>query len=187
MLLTLLSCSKTNVDLQPKITSADVGFTKYSIAEGQQFCNDNSYSTTSYSELKFVAKFDSSSIYKTINPGNQDDINKLYGFSDNNTTHHKFSARFGWRWSNNALRLFGYTYNNSVRDSKELGTVAIGLENNCSIKITSTAYIFLLNGKTDSLPRASTTLRAEGYKLYPYFGGDELAPHAINILIKELK
>jgi len=167
--------------------NAGVPFTKYTIAEGQQFCNNNAYNTTSYSELKFIAKFDSSAIYKTIDPGNQDDINKLYGFSDNNAAHHQFSARFGWGWTNNALRLYGYIYNNGIRDSKELGTVAIGYENNCSIKVTPTAYQFSLNGKTDSMPRNSKTVKAEGYKLYPYFGGDEQAPHVINIFIKELQ
>ena len=186
-ILLLLSCTKTNVAEQPKQTEEKIEFTKYTIDKGNQFCNDNSYVTTSYRELRFIAKFDSTAIYTTVNPGNQDDINKLYGFADNNATHHKYSARFGWRWSKSALRLFGYVYNHGVLDSKELGTVEIGKENNCSIKITPSAYHFLLNGKIDSLPRMSTTLNAQGYKLYPYFGGDEVAPHTINIFIKESK
>ncbi len=184
--MSLFSCYKTKVDLGSKITDTDVGLTKYTIEKGKQFCNNNLYVTTSYSELKFIAKFDSSAVYTTADRDNQDDINKLYGFSDNNTVHHQFSARFGWRWSNNALRLFGYIYNNGENESKELGTVAIGKENDCAIIVTATAYQFLLNGKTDSLPRKSKTLKAEGYKLYPYFGGDEPAPHLINIFIKEL-
>ncbi len=88
----LLSCSKSKVDLQSKIPAAGVPFTKYTIAEGQHFCNDNAYNTTSYSELKFLAKFDSSAIYSTMDPSRQNDINKLYGFSDNNTTQYQFSA-----------------------------------------------------------------------------------------------
>lgn len=185
-MLYLLSCSKTNVAVQPKQTEPKSDFVVYTIAAGKQFCNNNNYVATSYNELKFITRFDSTAIYNTANPANQDDINKLYGFADNNSAHHQYSARFGWRWSNNALRLFGYVYNNGVRDSKELGTIAIGKENNCSIKITPTAYYFLVNGKTDSLPRMSTTLKAQGYKLYPYFGGDEMAPHTINISIKEV-
>jgi hypothetical protein len=35
------------------------------------------------------------------------------------------------------------------------------------------------------MPRKSTTIKAVGYKLYPYFGGDELAPHPVSIWIKE--
>lgn len=161
-------------------------FTKYTIATGQQYADKNIFKQISYAELKFAVKFDSSAIYTNSDPNNQYDINKLYGFSDNNALHHQFSARFGWRWSDNALRLFGYIYNNSIRDSKELGTIAIGTENNCSIKITPSHYVFTLNGVKDSLPRASATVKAEGYKLYPYFGGDETAPHDIFIYIKEL-
>ena len=186
ILLCFFSCTKSGVDVQPTLLNRETGFTKYTIAQGQQFCNDNVFVAASYSELKFIAKFDSSAIYSTKDPGNQDDINKLYGFADNNTTHHKFSARFGWRWSNNALRLFGYIYNDGFRDTKELGIVAIGKENDCAIKVTSTAYQFNLNGKIYSLPRKSSTVKAAGYKLYPYFGGDEVAPHTINIFIKEL-
>ena len=182
----LCSCAKPNAVEIQKTPDVNFDFTKFTINEGKQFCDNNIYVTTSYAELKFLAKFDSSAIYTTTDPGRQNDINKLYGFSDNNTTHHQFSARFGWRWSNNALRLFGYIYNDGLNDFKELGTVALGKENICAIKVTPTAYYFLLNGKTDSLPRTSTTIKAEGYKLYPYFGGNESAPHTINIFIKEL-
>ena len=185
----LFSCTKENL---PSLKSTHGGggttmqFTKYTIRKGQNYCDGNSFTSTSYSELNFVAKFDSTAIYSTVNPDNQLDINKLYGFSDNNSLHQDFSARFGWRWSDNALRLFAYVYNNGVRASKELGIVKIGSENNCSIKVNPKSYVFTLNGIVDSLPRTSTTVKANGYKLYPYFGGDETAPHTIYIWIKEL-
>lgn len=187
LLLILFSCSKEDVSLR-KVSAGKPTttlFTKYTIRQGQNSCDGNYFASTSYSELKFIAKFDSTAIYSNVNLENQLDINKLYGFSDNGSTHQQFSARFGWRWSENALRLFGYVYNNGIRDSKELGTVAIGAENNCSIKVSGKSYVFSLNGKLDSLPRSSPTLKANGYKLYPYFGGDEPAPHNIYIWIKE--
>ena len=34
------------------------------------------------------------------------------------------------------------------------------------------------------IPRSSTTAKGDGYELYPYFGGDEIAPHDINVLDK---
>ncbi len=160
-------------------------FTKYTIPTGEQYCQQNTYQHVSYQEMKFTVRFDSSAIYQTTNPHNQTDINKLYGFSDNNGFHHDFSARFGWRWSNNALRLFGYIYNNGVMSCKEIGSVDIGTEYNCSIKVTDSTYIFGLNTTLLILPRASKTSRGEGYKLFPYFGGDEMAPHPIAIWIKE--
>ncbi len=188
-ILLAFSCCTKEKTIVPKqtLTTLQVsGFLKYTIKKGAQFADGNGYVQTNYSELKFIAKFDSSAIYKSITAENQFDINKLYGFADNNSGHQQFSARFGWRWSDNALRLFGYVYNNGIRDSKELGKVNIGAENICSIKITQGSYIFSVNGKTQTLPRTSTTLTAVGYKLYPYFGGDEYAPHDIFIWIKEL-
>ena len=161
-------------------------FVKYTIPKGEQYCDISTYSAVNYQQLSFVVKFDSSAIYQTVSSSNQTDINKLFGFSDNNAQHHQYSARFGWRWSNNALRLFGYIYNNSVMSFKELGTVAIGVETNCSIKVNLDTYVFTLNGKETTMPRASTTATAGGYKLYPYFGGDETAPHTISVWIKEL-
>ena len=177
------SCAKEKTTLSQGANETQ--FKKYTIRKGGQYADENKFSATTYSELKFVAKFDSSAIYTTTDPGNQYDINKLYGFSDNGTTHQQFSARFGWRWSDNALRLFGYVYNNGVRDSKELGTVRIGAENNCAIRVTAGSYVFTLNGTTDSLPRASAGAKAIGYKLYPYFGGNETAPHDVYIWISE--
>jgi hypothetical protein len=78
-------------------------------------------------------------------------------------------------------------YNNGSVISKELGTIQIGSESNCSIKVKNGYYIFSLNNITDTIVRSSTTDKGLGYKLYPYFGGVDVAPHDINILIKELK
>ena len=83
-------------------------FQKYTIRTGQQYCDQNSYKAVDLTEMKFTVRFDSTAIYQSKDPENQKDINKLYGFADNNSDHHQFSARFGWRWSDNALRLFAY-------------------------------------------------------------------------------
>ena len=186
----LSACAKENRKIIPPTvidqnTPNSAAFMKYTIPAGSQYCDQTSYVPTSCSELSFTVKFDSSAIYKTTDPVNQEDINKLIGFSDNNSDHHSFSARFGWRWSNNALRLFGYTYNNGLREYKELGTIDIGAESNCSIKVAGNHYLFILNGHLDSMTRSSTSSPAIGYKLFPYFGGDEMAPHEISIWIRE--
>ena len=189
LILSLSSCQKKidSIISNIKGNSGKVGdFVKYTISKGEQYSDKSGYNTIKFGQLSFIVKFDSSAVYKTVSVSNQNDINKLYGFSDNNAQHHQFSARFGWRWSNNALRLFGYTYNNGEISVKELATVQIGSENNCSIKVTGNTYVFNVNGKETIMPRLSTTQNAEGYKLYPYFGGSEMAPHTITISIKEL-
>ena len=179
----LVACNK-GVNAGESVLKSE--YTAYTIAAGGQFSDINFYQPIQYSEIKFKVRFDSSCIYTTITPVNQYDINKLYGFSDNNAHHQDFSARFGWRWSDDSLRLFAYTYNNGIRDSKELGTIAIGLEQSCSIRVLNDSYLFTLNDKSKMMPRRSSTAQAQGYKLYPYFGGDELAPHKITIHIKDL-
>lgn len=84
------------------------------------------------------------------------------------------------------MRLFGYVYNSGARDSKELATINIGEINTCLIAVKPGSYLFSVNGKIDSLPRFTSSSKAEGYKLYPYFGGDEVAPHEVTIEIKDL-
>lgn len=161
-------------------------FQKYTIAKGSHYCDKNSFGPVNQQELAFIVKFDSSAIYRTVSASNQVDINKLYGFSDNGSHHQMFSARFGWRWTHDSLQIFGYVYNNGILNITRLGTVEIGSENSCSIKVDKATYIFTLNGEKTIMPRASTTVVGQGYKLYPYFGGDEVAPHEISIWIAEL-
>lgn len=171
--------------LEKDSPAADVsGFVKYTIRKGQQYCDQSSYKAVETAEMKFVVKFDSTAIYQTSSPQNQSDINKLYGFSDNNAGHHQYSARFGWRWSDNALRLFAYVYNEGVVASKELAVANIGKEISCSIQVSNSSYLFTVNGVTEKMPRMAGTAKAKGYQLYPYFGGDETAPHDINIWIR---
>lgn len=184
-LLLLLLCACQKEKLSPNTPLPADGFTKYVIAKGGHYCTGNALVPLETAELKFTVRFDSSAIYQTTDPHNQHDINKLYGFSDNGGQHHQFSARFGWRWSDGALRLFAYTYNNGNRDEKEMGLVVIGKEIFCSIRATGESYTFTLNNKVETLPRLSATPRAKGYRLYPYFGGSEPAPHEVRIWIKE--
>ncbi len=158
----------------------------YTIFKGQQFSNKNGFATVNVTTLKFKAKFDSSAMYQTTNPENQGDINKLYGFADNNAQHHSFSARFGWRWFNNQLEIFAYVYNNGILSYKKVGNATIAQEQLYTIKITDGNYVFMMGEQTQTMPRNSTTPTGQGYKLYPYFGGDELAPQDITILIEEL-
>ena len=187
----LSSCEKSAEALIEKATTSPNtvtanGFTKFTIKKGQHFAEGNAYKAVELSEMKFAVKFDSTAIYRTAASENQYDINKLYGFSDNNADHHQYSARFGWRWSNNALRLFAYIYNNGSVLSKELKAISLGTEVTCSIIVTSTSYIFTVDGVSQGLPRLASTPKAKGYQLYPYFRGDETAPHDVNVYIKSL-
>ena len=177
-------CKKIDLTPRKKRNNPEKGIT-YLIPQGKHSCEQNEYSSVQYTEQKFEVLFDSSAIYKTIVGGNQYDINKLFGFSDNDADHHAYSARFGWRWDNNALRLFGYVYNNKVISKAEIMVIKIGTLYQCSIGVTADKYLFTVDEKTVLMARSSKTITSSGYKLYPYFGGDETAPHDIHIWIKE--
>jgi len=194
MMVGLISCEdqldkitpSTNSSIQEASTKGPqtVQAELYTIAEGQHSCDKSTFVTENFDTLEFKAKFDSSAIYKTIISNNQADINKLYGLSDCGSLHQVNSARFGWRWYNNHLEIWAYTYNDSVRDYKLVGTVSFNEFNTYKIIFTEAKYIFLLNEKRIEMPRHCSAT-AKGYRLYPYFGGDETAPHAIKIWISD--
>lgn len=184
LILMASSCDKTADDLlNPEQKD---GYRLYTIRKGTQ-SSGTLTSAVNTTELKFKVIFDSTAIYTCVTPENQKDINKLYGFSDCGKEHHSESARFGWRWSDNALRLFAYCYKNSVMSFKEIGTVTIGAENSCSIRIDGGNYVFNLNGTEVTMERGCTDTTGSRFKLFPFFGGSENAPHDILIKIKEEK
>lgn len=176
-----ISCDKLNI-----VNKDGEGFITYKILKGQQSSSPAQYKYySSLTEMKFTAKFDSSAIYATVNPTNQLDINKLYGFADDDKQHHASSARIGWRWYTNRLELFGYVYNDSVRMTQLITQVPLKTDIPCSIKVDGTRYVFTANGTQITMPRTAKTPTGKGYRLYPYFGGDEMAPQDITIQIRE--
>jgi hypothetical protein len=176
-----ISCKKENS--APANKTSD--FKEFIIPQGEHYARNTEYRQLHVNAINFTAIFDSSCIYSTSKASNSGDVNKLYGFSDGNTPHHENSARFGWVWNGQALEIYAYCYSNSIRQIKLLGTVAIGKQVDMSIRLNAAQYIFDLNGKSESMDRNISSEFADGYQLYPYFGGDEVAPHQIRILIRD--
>lgn len=170
-------------EVAPPTTSTS---TLFLIPQGAHYSTNNTFKQVRVEDhLRFAVTFDSTAIYSTTKPANQGDINKLYGFSDCASDHHTNSARFGWRWYENRLELHAYAYANKVRKSAYVGEVTLGKATVCEIKLEGDQYVFTVNGKTVSLPRVCNGI-GEGYQLYPYFGGDETAPHNISIAIQTM-
>jgi hypothetical protein len=179
----LYSC-KTDT-ITPVASTPEPDTIVYTIKKGQHDTK-STFALRTVSALKFEATFNTSAIYQTTVKENQADINKLYGISDCSTDHHSNSARFGWRWYNNQLEIHAYTYLNKVRKSELVGVVELNKSYSYEIQLHDNKYVFILNDKTVLLPRHCTG-KGEGYQLYPYFGGDEVAPHDITIAIREVK
>lgn len=196
-LLVLTGCSK-DVQQQPGIqlaslqpnsrqdAAATASFRTFVIEQGNHFCNNNRYPPFRSRALFFTAIFNQSAIYNFTDPNTLYDQNTLYGFADNISKHQQFSARFGWRWFDNQLQLAAYVNNFNDSTIVQIGAVPLNTEVTCGIVINGAQYDFYLNGsKVISLPRASSSTKATGYKLFPYFGGEAVAPHRITIKIRE--
>ena len=208
-----LSCTKENIPTTKKNLKVDgiesavqpasiTGYTLYTIKKGANYSDKSTLKAVKTSDMKFYAKFDATSIYKNMLPENQYDINKLWGFSEGliNSTN---SCRIGWSYNDGQyggiynvgttlLRLYAYSYANSIRYSKEICVVPINTDLNCSIKLSGSLYTctvsFVVNGITQTfsttITRGPLTTSASGYQQYPYFGGNETAPQNIYINIK---
>lgn len=176
----LCSCEKPGHP--PPVTSTVTDTSVFLIRKGNHYCDQTGVLPFSGTDMHFKVWFNQSAIYKTTDPENQNDINKLFGFSDNGTAdHHLYSARFGWRWSDGGLLLFAYVYNNSIRTTEELMQIEIGKGYNLSIQVVNGFYKFSINDNSFLIERKALSQKAEGYRLFPYFGGNESSPHDIYI------
>ncbi|MGW8123031.1 hypothetical protein ACV07N_10280 [Roseivirga echinicomitans] len=138
--------------------------------------------------MTFTARFDKTVRYDLGNK-NQEDINKLMGFSDCNSLHHDNSVRFGWRYSiqKDLVEVFSYAYTNGTVSYHHMGDVGIDETVRYQIQIVANKFYLLLNGELkQEVARGAGCEIGLYYKLYPYFGGDETAPHDMSIYIQEL-
>lgn len=135
-------------------------------------------------KLEFSAIFDESAMYISQDPINQHDVNKLLGFADCNVHHHTNSARFGWRWLENKLEILAYCYKNKERIVESIGHVDLNEPYDYSITLLPNQYLFHLEGFPEvTIPRETKCDIGAYYMLFPYFGGDEVAPQDIQIKI----
>lgn len=161
----------------------------YTIEAGNHYSNEKLPETFTTTHFKFSVVFDSTAVYATSNSSNQGDVNKLYGFSDcGNPDHHVNSARYGWRYYEGNLQLFAYTYKNGERTETFMKNIDIDTEYICHIELIGNTYLFSIDGhdSTVELERGCAGESPELTKLYPFFGGDEPAPHQITIDVMDL-
>jgi hypothetical protein len=155
------------------------GYIPFLIKKGS---HKSSYSLnyTNKKSLSFFVQFDDSCVYKTIDPSNQEDVNKLIGISDG-FSHVKNSARFGWRYLNGKLEILGYTHFDGKFEFEKICDIEIGREYQLTIEIGDD-YKFSVEDKIISMRRFPKKF-GFNYYLWPYFGGNETAPHDISIRV----
>lgn len=131
-------------------------------------------------QLDFTFRFKDSHEYDYTVPDGGD-INKLYGLTSVNI--HKNSARFGWRFvGDNTYEIFAYWYSNGTRDWKLLTTAKANEYLYFSVDVSGGQYYFSVNEFTHTVYGTKNFIPA---RAFPYFGGDNVAPHKMFFLIAE--
>lgn len=142
-----------------------------------------------WNRFRFAYKvmFDNSCKYH-IDGEDQQDINKLFGVGYL-PTHHKDSARFGWRYNENTnlIEILSYCYVDGKRISEYITSIHFNRWITLSIIIEKGRYVF--GAKKDELETSFQTNHYHNkkisYRLNPYFGGNQTAVHDTKIEMKK--
>lgn len=152
-------------------------------------------------DLTFIVKFDSSCKYD-LKDVDQLDINKLYGMSFG-LFRHENSYRVGWTYNlkTNKIDLYHYWYEHGERYSSFIVGVPLNVKVIVNIKFkpkdannyrigdigssieTSVSAIGLPLVKK-AIPFNLENVPSYGLTLFPYFGGNEKAPHKMKIYLQ---
>ena len=128
--------------------------------------------------------FTSSCEYKLDYPDNLD-VNKLFGLSYG--YHHNNSARFGWHYGSHGIQLFAYCYINGKRTESFICFLKFNTQYKLTLIRTAAKYSFVVTSK-DIMRQVQVPhpkIPRYGYRLNPYFGGNQTAPHDMIILMHE--
>ena len=173
-----LACNEP-IEIDP-----ETGFEIFTINSGQHSSITRSEAFTG-TGINVTVQFDESAEYTLERTNNQADINKLVGFSDCGQHHQSESARFGWRWFDSELQILAYVYREGNLHFELMGAVAMNQSIDLSLRVENDQYRFSGDGlQTVNIARTGNCEAGENYWLWPYFGGDETAPHAIRIQLK---
>lgn len=176
LLYSLLCFSQTGC-----LKSDSNGFFIFKIKKGNHR-SVNRIQRTSSDELNFSLILTESCKYESKDPQNQYDVNKVFGMSDGGD-HKENSARIGWRYVGDKIELHAYTHYNGNFDFKKICDIDTEKEYQCQISFLENEYQFIVNGVSVYMPRYKNSDKKK-YLLYPYFGGDEVAPHDMILKIK---
>jgi hypothetical protein len=172
ILLVLIGCNKPDSE----------GYRTYTIKEGKHR-STYSYKTTRDTSFTWSIIFDSSAIYITQDSLNQYDINKLIGWSDCGEDHMDYSMRFGWRWLNDSLEIHWFKHTNGHFSFAKICSISLCEPHEYYLEFDGENYHLCVDGNCVNVER-TCPYEYKKYKLYPYFGGQETAPHDIKIRIK---
>jgi hypothetical protein len=116
------------------------------------------------------------------------DVNKLIGFSLS-SNHHDNSVRFGWRSHGDNIVIYSYSYTQGSRIVKEIGSVKLGEEFVVYLRQEGKDFVYGFHTQ-NAKPREFRLKMPDNvrptYMLWPYFGGNQTAPHRMKISLSQL-
>ena len=122
--LALVGCKKIDND----------GYRTFTIKEGNHRSGYR-YKANYDNYIEFKVIFDESAIYRTKNPSNQADVNKLYGVSDCGKSHMKYSMRFGWRYYRDSLQILWFKHEAGEFTFGVIANIEINKSYTCTLDI----------------------------------------------------
>lgn len=166
----------------------------YLIKQGNHYCNvsifDRLFSIGyNVKKISFRFKFHKECWWTPARNSDDNDLNKLYGISYGLNSDHVNSVRLAWKPDFNVsgkIDVYGYIYDelpNSQHLSQYIASVQT--ETDCTAVITNNGnkYDFVVNSANAEMPNTHTD-SGFCFRLYPYFGGNNTAPHDMTIEIE---
>jgi hypothetical protein len=127
---------------------------------------------------------------------NQGDTNKLFGIGklgvvNFKSAHLQDSGRFGWRWDikKHQMEIMAFSHVNGVMKFESMGFISLEEEVFLKLKIDWNNHCYIYRIIQDDIllkeyREKFTTNKYVRTELSLYFGGDETAPHNMNIIYK---
>ena len=164
-------------------------YKNFYIKEGRHYPKGFHFKLTSNNIVTCSAFFDENCLYQ-IEGENASDTNKLFGFSSA-IHHHIQSARIAWRCMDGEnIELLTYCYVDGDIQFDYMHTLdVIKPRQIFDASITDRNRDYLFRYKRDDveveyiIPKNCNRIN-QHYLLYPYFGGNEVAPHDMNIYLQ---
>jgi hypothetical protein len=160
---------------------------KYTIKSGKHYSGFRLSPFYGKHSAKYEVIFDKNCIYD-LKSTDQYDVNKLFGLAYG--YHHIDSVRFGWRAEGDKIEISAYCYKNGDRHIREMCLIDVDKPYVLEIKNTGVYYELELKDEASgffSYARISKPITTEiGYNLFPYFGGNQVAPHEMTIFMRKI-
>jgi len=160
---------------------------KYKIEKGKHYCSRRLPGLHFRSSMSRRVTLNPSMLYEHLNKDSYD-WNKLFGFSFG-FRHHNNSVRFVWRPAFNypgMIEIGAYQYNKGVRSMEVIcrlnakQQIAYDFE----ISIYEGKARYYVNDDYHAQMAFKKPFSLFGFKLFPYFGGQNTAPKEIGIFIR---